>query len=41
MVTKEEAKERLKQLIKDFSQIPKSHLDSMPEEIKIVEESLK
>jgi len=32
MLTKEEAKEKLKELVKDFSEIPKSHLDSMPEE---------
>lgn len=32
MITKEEAKERVKQLVKEFSEIPKSHLDKMPEE---------
>lgn len=32
MVTKEEAKERVKQLVNEFKDIPKSHLDSMPEE---------
>ena len=32
MLTKEQAKEKLKHLVKDFSEIPKSHLDSMPEE---------
>ena len=32
MVTKEEAREKLKQLVKDFSAIHKSYLDSMPEE---------
>jgi len=29
---KEEAKEKIKALVKDFSEIPKQHLDSMPEE---------
>ncbi|MBS3093399.1 N-6 DNA methylase [Candidatus Pacearchaeota archaeon] len=32
MVTKEEAKERVKQLVQEFKEIPKSHLDSMSEE---------
>jgi mRNA-degrading endonuclease YafQ of YafQ-DinJ toxin-antitoxin module len=32
MITKEEAKEKIKQLVKEFSEIPKAHLDSMPEE---------
>ncbi len=32
MITKEEAKERVKQLVKEFSEIPKSYLDTMPEE---------
>src|SRR3989344_4022798 len=32
MMDKEEAKEKIKALVKDFSEIPKQHLDSMPEE---------
>ncbi|MFA4952995.1 MAG: N-6 DNA methylase [Candidatus Pacearchaeota archaeon] len=32
MITKEEAKEKIKKLVEEFSEIPKSHLDSMPEE---------
>jgi len=32
MITKEEAREKIKQLVKDFSEIPKQQLDSMPEE---------
>ena len=32
MITKEEAKEKIKKLVQEFKDIPKSHLDSMPEE---------
>ena len=32
MITKEEAKEKVKELVEQFSSIPKSNLDSMPEE---------
>ena len=32
MISKEEAKEKIKKLVEEFKEIPKSHLDSMPEE---------
>lgn len=32
MITKEKAREKIERLVEDFKAIPKSHLDSMPEE---------